>query len=415
MANAFQNPNTYTMGCLDSLENEMVLSKHVARKYESKFAIAGGKIGDTFNIRRPARFTVTSTVALSTQDYTETSIPLVINNQKHIDTTFTTADLTLKVEEFQDRIIKPAMIQLAAQIDMDGFTTAMNTVGNSSGTAGTPPSAVTSLFSVGALLDQRSARRDGERYMALDPVTNATLVGLMTGFFNDPRVISSQFRDAVFVDGTNTIGFKIGMSQNIQRHTNGTLGGTPVVDGASQGLILGWANTTTLATRGWTATTATLTAGDLFTINNVFAVNPVTRQSTTVLQTFAVTALATAGGTGLMTPIISPAIISAGPFQNVTASPADGASITVLGTASTAYTRNLAWSNSPNQSAFTLGCIDLEDVSSFGAWGARKNSETFSLRVAKQYLIATDTVPCRVDALYGWATPYPELAVQYLT
>ena len=410
MANVYQNPNTYTQECLASLLNEMVISKHVSRKYESKFAIAGWKIGDTFNVRRPARFTVSTGASLSTQDYTETSIPLVINSQKHVDTTFTTLDLTLKVDEFQDRIIRPAMIQMAAQIDQDGLTTGINTVGNSSGTAGTAPSAVTSIFSIGQVLDERSAPRDGERYLVLDPGTNATLVGLMTGFFNDPRVISSQFRDAVFVDGTNTIGFKIGMSQNVQKHTVGTLGGTPLVNGASQGLTSGWANTTTLVTDGWTATTATLTAGDIFTIANVNAVNPVTRQSTGSLQPFVVTALATADGSGNMSPIISPAIISAGPFQNVNAAPADNAAITVKGSASTLYTRNLAW----HESAFTLGCIDLEDVSQVGAWGARKAYDGFSLRVAKQYLIASDTVPCRVDALYGWASVYPELAVQYL-
>lgn len=409
MANAYQNPNTYTMECLASLENEMVFSKHVSRKYESRFAQAGGKIGDTFNVRRPARFTVSTGASLSTQDYTETSIPLVINNQKHIDTTFTTSDLTLKVEEFQDRIIRPSMIQLAAQIDIDGLTTAINTVGNYSGTAGTAISNVSAFFSLGQLLDERSTERDGERYLVIDPATNALGVALMTGFFNDPRVISSQFRDAVFVDGTNTIGFKIGMSQNVQRHTVGALGGTPLVNGASQGITTGWANTTTLVTDGWTATTATLTAGDVFTIASVNAVNPVTRQSTGSLQSFVVTALATADGSGNMSPIISPAIISAGPFQNVSAAPADNAALTVKGTAATAYVRNLAW----HRSAFTLGCIDLEDVTAAGAWGARKSYDNFSLRVAKQYLIATDTVPCRVDALYGWASVYPEKAVQY--
>ena len=41
MANVYQNPNTYTQECLASLLNEMVISKHVSRKYESKFATVG--------------------------------------------------------------------------------------------------------------------------------------------------------------------------------------------------------------------------------------------------------------------------------------------------------------------------------------------------------------------------------------
>jgi P22 coat protein - gene protein 5 len=339
---------------------------------------------------------------------------LVINNQKHIDTVFSTADWTLKVEEFQDRIIKPAMIQLAQQVDQDGLVTAANTVGNSFGTAGTPPTTVQPLFDLGRVLDDMAAPRDGERYLVLNPTTNALMVGLMTGFFNDPRVISSQFRDAVFVDGSNTIGWKIGMSQNVQQHLNGPLGGAPTVSGA-QGLATGWANTTSLLTAGWTAAAASrLKAGDIITIGAagtaVNSVNPVTRQTTGRLQSFTVISDFSSDASGNGSVVISPAIIYAGPFQNVTQQAAAGAAITVLGTAATSYTRNLGW----HKSAFTLGCIDLEDVSSMGAWGARKSYENISIRVARQYLIATDTVPCRCDILYGWAAPYPELAVQWL-
>jgi hypothetical protein len=94
----------------------------------------------------------------------------------------------------------------------------------------------------------------------------------------------------------------------------------------------------------------------------------------------------------------------------VTAAPGNGALLTFVGTASTAYARNLAW----HKSAFTLGCVDLVDVSDLGAWGARRQWKGISLRVVRQYAIATDTVPARVDVLYGWAAPYPELASQLI-
>lgn len=411
MANAFQNPNTFTSATLRELENALVFSKHVSRKYDDKFANEGGKIGDTLNIRRPARFTVTSGASFSAQDYTETSIPLVINAQKHIDTSFTTADMTLKVEDFVARVIRPKMIQLAAQIDYDGLTQAKNSVGTLVGTAGTSPNNASFLFDCGKALDRFSTPRDGERYLAIDETSNASLVGAMTGFFNDPRLISSQFKDAVFVDGTNTVGLKIGMSQNVNRHTTGPLGGTPLVNGAAQGLTSGWANTTSLVTDGWTAAAANrLKAGDIFTIANVFAVNPVTRQNTGVLMQFCVTADASSDAGGNLTAVITPAIISAGAFQNVNAAPADNAALTVVGTANTAYVRNIAW----HKDAFTLGCIDIEDVSRFGTWGARKSYNGMSLRVARQYAMSTDTVGTRVDVLYGWATPYPEKAVQLI-
>lgn len=409
MANGYQNPVVYTNGVLRELNNSLIFSKHVSRKYDDKFANDGAKIGDTINIRRPARFTVSSGAAFSAQDYTETSIPLVINSQKHIDTSFTSADLTLKVEDFVKRVIRPKMIQLGAQIDQDGLLNAKNSTPALVGTAGTSPNNVSFLFDAGQKLDDFSTPRDGGRWGIIDQKSNATLVATMTGFFNDQRMLSAQFKDAVFVDGTNTFGFKLGMSQNVARHTTGPFGGTPAVNGASQGITAGWANSGTLITNGWTAAAAARTkVGDVFTIANVFSVNPVTRQSTGNLMQFVCLADQSSDGSGNLTLQISPQIISAGPFQNVNAAPGNGALLTFVGTASTAYVRNIFW----HEDAYTLGVVDLEDLAMFGGWGARKSQDGMSIRVFRQAAISTDTVGNRCDVLYGWATPYPEQAVQ---
>lgn len=74
--------------------------------------------------------------------------------------------------------------------------------------------------------------------------------------------------------------------------------------------------------------------------------------------------------------------------------------------ASTQYVANLAY----HRDAFTLATADLEDVSKYGAWGARRVHKGISMRIARQYAIGTDTVPCRIDVLYGWAPVYNELA-----
>ena len=67
-----------------------------------------------------------------------------------------------------------------------------------------------------------------------------------------------------------------------------------------------------------------------------------------------------------------------------------------------------------HRDAFTLACVDLEDVSKYGAWGARVCDDQLgvSMRIARQYAIGTDTVPCRIDVLYGWATIRPQMAVR---
>jgi hypothetical protein len=164
-----------------------------------------------------------------------------------------------------------------------------------------------------------------------------------------------------------------------------------------------------VVTGGWTAAAASrLKAGDIITFAGVNAVNPQSRVSTGALAQFVVTADFSSDGAGNGSVTISPALITAGPFQNVTGAPAGGAAITVTGTAATSYRRNLAY----HKDAFKLATADLQEVSQFGAWGARKNFNGISMRVARQYAIATDTVPCRTDVLYGWATVYQELATQ---
>lgn len=409
MPNAYQNPVMYTDETLRVLQNNIVLGKKVSRKHQKEFGKAAMKIGDTINIRRPARFTSVTGASFSAVDYTETSIPLVVNVQRHVDTTFTSSDLTLKLQDFSDRVIRPGAIELAQQIDIAGYVNAKNTVGNLTGTAGTSPNNVSFLFDVGKKLDDFSVPRDGRRYMAIDQATNASQVAALTGFFNSQSAVSSQYEDGVFIDGTNTIGLKLAMSQNIARHTVGPLGGTPLVNGASQGITSGWANTGTLVTDGWTASAAArLAAGDIITAAGCFSVNPVTKQSTGQLMQFVVQAAASSDGAGNLTATISPAIITAGPFQNVSAAPTDNGAITVNGTASTSYARNLAW----HEDAFELAVVPMVDLAEFGGWGAVRSQDGFSLRVFRQASISTDSVGNRIDCLFGWATPYPEQACQ---
>jgi P22 coat protein - gene protein 5. len=409
MSNTILTPTIYTMECLRILENNLVFAKNASREYDPKFGVSGAKIGYTLNIRRPARYTVSTGAALDVQDYTETSIPLTLTTQAHVDTTFTTADMTVSLDEFSDRVLKPVMPALANKVDFDGLVNAQNTVGQHVGTPGTLPATAAAILAAGQMLDEHGTPRDGQRSAVFDPASQAALIGGLSGLFNSQSRLAEQFEQGEFVDARATLGFLLAMDQNVSFHTVGALGGTPAVNGGSQGITSGWANTTSLVTDGWTAAAAQrLNAGDIFTIAGVYSVNPQNRTTTGQLQQFVVTADASSDGSGNLTAVISPAIISDGAFQNVTAAPADGALITVVGTAATAYRRNLAY----HKDAFRLGTADLIEVSQFGAWGARKNYKGISMRVARQYLIATDTVPCRTDILYGWGTVYQELATQ---
>jgi hypothetical protein len=215
MANNILTPTMYTMEALRILVNNMVFSKKVSREYDPKFGVSGAKIGYTVNVRRPARYTVSTGAALATQDYTESSIPLTLTTQAHVDTTFTTADMTVSLDDFSDRVLKPVMPAIANKIDFDGLVNAQNTVGNHVGTPGTLPATAAAILAAGQKLDEMAAPRDGDRQLVLDPASNAALIAGLSGLFQSADRLSQQYEDGMFIDARKTLGLLIAMDQNV--------------------------------------------------------------------------------------------------------------------------------------------------------------------------------------------------------
>ena len=382
------------------LENNLVMAGKVNRTYDSQFAKSGAKIGYSAQVRKPNRFVGTTGAALNLENISETVVPVVLDTQFHVDFTFSSADLTMVVDEFSERYLKPAMATIANRIDFD-CTNLATSVANTVGVAGTTPNSIKALLDAGTKLDLEACRRDGNRNVVWDPATNGAMVLAAAGLFNAPRPISEQYGSGLFVPA---LGFDIGMDQNIRTYLTGTrTNGT--VSGAGQ-------TGATLLVTGLGAA-ATIAAGDVFTVAGVFAVNPQNRQSTGVLRQITVLTATTADGTGSATLSIFPAIntaVSNQQYQTVTASAAAGAVVTWDTAASTSYTANLAF----HKDAFVLATADLEEMSQYGAWGARRNHKGISLRITRQYNISSDTVPCRIDVLYGVRPIYGELACRII-
>lgn len=398
MSNTLLTPTMVTKESLRILENLLTFSKGVNREYDDRFAVAGAKIGATLTIRKPNRFTVSSGAALSIQDITDPSVVLTIDTQNHVDTNLTSEELTLDIDMFADRILKPKMAALANQIDYAGCSQYVN-IWSAAGTAGTDPNSVAAVLGAQTRLLNQACPFDGQVSFVINPAANGALVGGLSGLFQSASKIADQYEEG---NMGRALGFKFSMDQNVARHSNGPQaaagGGTVTVLGASQ-------TGTSLITQSWSNGT-TISAGTIFTIANVMAVNPQNRQSTGQLQQFVVTTAATAPAAGTVTFSIQPPIYSDGAFQTVNGTAANGAVLTLIGSASTQFAQNLAF----HRDAFTLATVDLEDVSKYGAWGARMQHKGISLRVARQYRVGTDDVPCRMDVLYGWKTIYPELA-----
>jgi hypothetical protein len=398
VANTLLTMSMITNEALAVLENMLTFTKGVNRQYDDSYAVKGAKIGDTLNIRKPARFVGRTGQAIGIEDVTETSIPLTLNTQRGVDFTFTSADMALRVDDFSDRYLKPAIANVANAIDRDGLLLARNTVYNSIGTPGTTITSALPVLSAGAKMDDNACPRDGQRSIVWNPLSQAYLVDGLKSLFNAPDKISEQYNTG---NMGKALGFKHSVDQNVVNQVIGPLGGTPLVNGAGQ-------TGNSLVTNGWTAAAAArLNLGDVFTLAGVYSVNPQNRQSTGQLQVFVATSAVSSDVAGNATIPISPSITPTGVFQNVTASPAAGAALTVIGAAGVTTPQNIAY----HRDAFTLACADLPLPGGVDMAARKSDPQTgLSIRMIRAYDITTDRFPCRLDILYGWAALYPEWA-----
>ena len=398
MANSILTIDMITRKALEILENNLVITRNVNRQYDDSFAVNGAKIGSTLRIRLPDRALVTDGAALQVQDDNEQFTTLAVSTQKHIGINFTSAELTMQLDDFAERVLKPRISQLAASVDAD-VANAYRSIYSSVGTPGTTPASSLVLLQAGQKLNEYATPMN-PRYATVNPAANAGLVEGMKGFFNPTGTISSQFKSGMMGEGV--LGFdEVNMSQSIVQHTTGSLPGSPIVSGSTPPTTQGVATLDIT----YSSATKTIKAGDIFTIANVYAVNPQTRQSTGSLQQFVVTADQTLTSTSA-TINIAPAIYTAtNALATVDSFPAASAVITFLGTASTQYPQNLVY----HKDAITLATADLllpqgVDMAS------RQVHNGISLRIVRQYDINNDRMPCRVDVLYGFSTIRPQMA-----
>ena len=406
MANNLLTISMITNEALMVLENELTFTSEVDRNYDDQFAITGAKIGATVNVRRPGRFIGTTGPALNVEDFNETSSPVTLSTQFHVDTQFTTQDLTLSLDAFSDRVLKPAIAAIANKIDYDGMTMAKNSTANIVGTAGTPPTSLLTYLTAGAYLDAEGAPRDGRRSCIVEPFTGATIVDSLKGLFVPSDVIGKQYQKGMM--GRDSAGMNWKMDQNVASQTFGSFAGTAVCNTstATGFLSTGWASTSTISITSTGA--VSLNAGDVITIDGVYAVNPQNRQAygSNRLRNFVVTSAAS--GTGATFSVtVSPAVITGGQFQNVSIPSPGSSAVNFFNKTGAVSPQNIVM----HRNAFTLATADLELPDGVHFAGRASDKELgLSIRVVRQYTINNDSIPTRLDVLYGWAPLYPELA-----
>ncbi len=412
VANTFLNIDMVTLEALAVLENELTFTKQIRRNYDSYFANAGAKIGDALRVRKPIRNTVRVGQGYSPQSLSESYVNVILDTQLGVDCEFSTADLTLRIDEFSDRILKPQIAQLANQVDDRGLQLAIQ----ASMAVGTPGTAITAplgYLTAGAKMKEAAAPA-GNWCMVINPAQEVAIVNGLVTYFNPTEQISRQYKKGLM--GT-AFGFEWYMDQNVYTHTTGAFGAaTPLMNGATVD------GATSIVTDGWVSGASTVKNGDVIQIAGVYAVNPQNYRSTGRLQDLLVTADATASGVNMTISVSvwGAALQSTGPNQNISALPADNAALTIYGAGagSLAAISSVA---TPQGLAFhpdfaTLVSADLYMPKGVDM-GSRKSDRQlgFSMRYIRDYDGVTDQLISRFDILFGWAMLRPELVCRIAT
>jgi len=410
MSNTTLTADIIAKEALAILDNELGWLTKIHRAHEDEFdkTVNGYKVGDTISIRRPEDGRVRTGPTLDATDVIEGKVTLTIDQQIGSDFQFTSTDLTLKIDDLSERVIKPRMINMINYLASDVLTQMYRGTYNWVGTPGQTINSFADFYKPVERMNEMAIPM-ADRCAILSPADHAGMLGSQTGLY-----VSDAARDAYRRGDLGPIGgLDTYMSQVVPVHTNGSRDNTtPLTDGNSQQVTYDTAKNTwtqTLITDGWDSS-ATFKAGDVFEIDGVYMVNPKTKVSTGILQQFVVTSDTTANETTTADTnlTISPPIIVTGPHQTVTFSGNfDGRTITNIGTASTPYKQNLFF----HKNAMALAVVPMEmPAAAYG--GSRKSHNGLSIRVIPIYDGTNDLSKWRLDLLYGRRLIDPRLSVR---
>lgn len=396
MANTFLTPSVFANEGLRLLENELVIGSKVHTDYSSEFQT----VGDTISIRRPTQYAGQDdnlNITAYREDITQGKTTISLDHTSTIAVQIGAKDRTLSFDRLSEDVIKPAVLKMKDKIEtkLAGLYSDLYWF---SGTPGTLPGTFKALASAGAIMTDAAIPTDG-RFALHSPDAAVELADGLKSVFVQDKVKTALERGSI----GRYANFDNYEFVHAPAHTVGVATGTPLVNGAAQNVTYATAKDTwsqTLNTDGWTASTdGILKHGDVITIAGVYAVNPVSKESTGRLQTFVVMADAASGAsTGPAALTISPPIITSGAYQTVSAAPADNAAITVVsGVGGTTYRQSLLL----NPKAFALVTRPLDIPSGSGVKTSTKTGNKVTISVTEFVDGNTLAQTFRFDMLFG--------------
>ena len=391
-------------GAAKMLENELNFCASIDKVPESELNGANGySAGSKLYINKPPRFPVQTDNFDRSSDKEpiveeKVEMPIDIIASIGIENTSLEFAYEMQLKDFMNRVIKPAISDVAESVEQQILQKAIQSTYNSIGTAGSGIYDPKTILAAKTKLTQYTTPSKNRNLM-LDAEAMAAAANARGGYFNSAARISEQYEQGVV---TQADGFKWRESEMLYNHTNGT-----DVTGVEVRTTVSAEGQSTLVVEGLTTTTGTVKKGSVFTIASVYAVNPKTKRQLNHLQQFVVTADATADGSGYATLNISPAIYTSASkgLQNVSAFPADGDAITFNGSASTSYMQGLAY----HKNAFRMISVPLE-IPKAVEYAGRYTHKGISMAIVRAYDNDTRTFGTRLDFLGGFVADRPEYA-----
>ena len=376
-------------------------AKHVNTSYASDFGKAGRKIGASINMRLPNKFATGTGAAVTPGNYTERVVPLTVDTQRNVALEFSSAEASLSLDDYSNRIIKPQVSILAGQVETDIIKAIAQNAFNQVGTPGTVITTTDVFIDAKARLSEFLIPNEGIVFLVA-PKSAAKAKKLMLNLFtpitNDEIVTSGAIGAAFGADWYE--------SQYQYTHTVGAYLGTPLVNGAGQ-------TGSSIVIDGLsTAGAGAFKKGDIVSFAGVNFAHPVTGADTGTLAQFVITADVNASGGNATLPIY-PAITTSGPFKTVTASPADNAAITIAGAAGSSYSTNVMF----HRDAVAFASVPLDTMGAAPGNVTVATDEESGITVTLEQFRdgRTGSTVLRADVLYGVAPLRQEAACRVIT
>lgn len=400
MANVINNmkeaPGVIAKMAAQMLSDKTQFCKSIDKEDPNVYAgMNGYQSGDTIQISKPARFvpSTNADVTSSLQAVQEEKTSLALDTRKVIPVSLDSNEIftELGLEKWTKRILDPAVSSIANHVEATFLQKAVNAVSNQVGTPGTEAFTQDTMLSAAQKIYENGCTDEDNQFALLTPYATRKAVGGRADLSNGSKDIQDSYRSGL-----------IGVADGFTYLRNNKL---PLVTYSSD--VTGVAVNDASVAEGATTLTidgasAAPTAGSIFTIAGVNAVDPITKEDLGYLKQFVVVSATTT-----VITLAEPLYAASNGLQNITALPADDAALVFYDSASAARRQNIAF----HRNAFRMVSVPLMNPND-SEMCATETAGGMTVRVWMQSDILTDKMIARIDFLGGLAAVRPEWAVR---